>query len=125
MSSAISNGILFTLIKKAPSIKAVQMSIVNGEEEYKDLTLNELWFDKYMSTARFIGLRLVSFFDNDSYCVLEINGRNIDGKRYVIGDALPDLTYENGYYGTYTLSAYDRTGNKRDYVVNIAARRRK
>ena len=108
------------LDKVTPSIKAVQMSIANGEEVYKDLILDELWYEKYMATARFIGLRLVSLLDNDSYCVLEINGRNIDGKRYVIGDTLPDLTYENGYYGQYTLSAYDRTGNKRDYVVNIA-----
>ena len=51
--------------------------------------------------------------------MVAINGRNLDA-RYVWGDELPVLNYSNGYYGAYTVSVYDRSGNALEFVIYIA-----
>ncbi len=90
----------------------------NGKTEVVAFT--RAYVDTNTGAMRYINFNIASVADNiDAFSMVAINGRNLDA-RYVWGDELPVLNYSNGYYGAYTVSVYDRSGNALEFVIYIA-----
>lgn len=102
------------------------MPTLHGEVTKGDGTVEKVIFDteyieKYKDVMLYAGLRLEEMFDNiDEFVMIKIDGRGLSNALYLNGDELPNLRYENGYYGNYTITLYDRTFNTLSFVVKIA-----
>ena len=96
----------------------VDVAYGNGSKEL--INFNQSYVEENTETMRFISFDVNSFRDNIDNCVmLSMEGRNLSDK-YIAGDELPVLSYENGYYGAYAITVYDRSHNYISFVVYIA-----
>ncbi len=96
-----------------------QVTFGNGNDEL--INFNETFITENTETMRYLTFDIKSLSDNiDDYVMLIIDGRGLSAVQYIWGDELPVLTYENGYYGTYTVTVYDRSLNLLEFVIYIA-----
>lgn len=90
----------------------------NGVRE--TIEFNQNFIDSNAGAMRYVEFAVNSLSDNiDSFVMVSIEGRSIS-EAFVWGDELPVLSYENGYYGAYTITVYDRSNNSLSFVVYIA-----
>ena len=95
-------------------------SVTYGNHNKELIDFNQTYIDENTETMRYIEFDISSLTDNiDDYVMVSIEGRNA-GVQYVWGDEIPVLNYENGYYGAYTITAYDRSRNALEFTVYIA-----
>lgn len=103
-----------------------QLPTLTAQAYYGDGSSDEVEFEQgYVSENEgvmlYTGLDLNVIADNlDEYVMLLISGRGMDNAQFVNTDELPYLTYENGYWGIYTLTVYDRSLNALTFEVKIA-----
>lgn len=103
-----------------------QLPELVAQAQFGDGSENEIKFDQGYTTENegvmlYIGLELREIIDNlDEYVMLMISGRGFDQTQFINTDMLPFLTYENGYWGIYTLTVYDRSLNALTFVIKIA-----
>lgn len=101
---------------EAPSLVA---TVTTGTTQ-KQITFNTDYITQWGSTNCFISFNINSFIDTaDPYTCVYISGRNIDGI-FLTADEIPTLTYSDGYYGTYTITIYDRSKNSLVFDIYIA-----
>lgn len=90
----------------------------NGIKEI--INFNQTFIDENNGAMRYVAFNFKSLTDNiDEFVMLTLSGRNLD-EQYIWGDELPVLSFENGYYGAYTVTVYDRSHNVISFVVYIA-----
>ena len=93
----------------------------SGDGTENSFTVDAAFIAGYKDAMLFTGLKFESLIDNmDEFAMLMIDGRNLSEATYIDGDELPYLKYENGYYGKYTITIYDRSFNALSFVVTIA-----
>ncbi|MBD5584504.1 MAG: leucine-rich repeat domain-containing protein [Clostridia bacterium] len=103
----------------------LQQPDVLAEVEYGScskeiINFNQTYIDENDGAMRYVAFNFQSITDNiDEFVMLTLSGRNLD-EQYLWGDELPVLNFENGYYGAYTVTAYDRSHNVISFVVYIA-----
>lgn len=103
---------------ESPDITA-DVTYGNGDTEKVQFT--EDYILENTETMRYLTFDIQSLTDNiDDYVMLNIDGRGLDSVTYISGDVLPILTYENGYYGIYAVSVYDRSLNLLEFTIYIA-----
>lgn len=86
-----------------------------------EVQFTKAFTEQYAGTLRYVSLDLEGLSDSiDGYVMLHIEGRGFDGAYYVQGDELPHLSYEDGYYGEYAVTVYDRSLNKLQFSLRIA-----
>lgn len=108
---------LIFIDKQQPEISA-EVSFGNRENEI--ITYNQAYIEANAATMRYLSFDIKSVADNFDECLmLAIEGRGLNGV-YVLGDELPVLSFENGYHGAYTVTAYDRSRNAVVFDVYIA-----
>lgn len=84
------------------------------------VVFNQSYIEENDGAMRYVTLDINRLTDNmDEFIMLSISGRSLD-TQYLWGDELPTLSFENGYYGAYTITAYDRSHNLISFVVYIA-----
>lgn len=94
--------------------------VVTGNGESTEIDFNRNFIDNNANAMRYLSFAVQSVMDNsDLFVMLEIDGKGISS-RYVWGEELPILCYENGYSGKYSISAYDRSGNAIGFDIYIA-----
>ncbi|MCM1395746.1 MAG: hypothetical protein NC132_06560 [Corallococcus sp.] len=87
------------------------------------VTFTSDYIQQYEGLFSYSIFDFTSFVDNaDKYAAIKVNGRGLDNVSYLLDDNwnLPVLTYDNGYYGRYTISVYDRSGNVAVISLSIA-----
>lgn len=100
--------------------------VISAEAQAGDGSVTAINFDAAYTAANkdvmlYTGLKLGRITDNmDEFAMLMIDGRGISEAVYLDGDDLPHLCYENGYYGKYTITIYDRSYNALQFSVTIA-----
>jgi hypothetical protein len=103
-----------------------QLPTLTAQAYYGDGSQGEVEFEQgYVSENEgvmlYIGLDLNVLADNlDEYVMLLIDGRKMDNAYFLDTDELPYLTYENGYWGIYTITVYDRSLNALTFQIKIA-----
>lgn len=103
---------------ESPDITA---DVTYGNGDTEEVQFTEDYISENTETMRYLTFDIQSLTDNiDDYVMLNIDGRGLDSVTYVSGDVLPVLTYENGYYGVYTVSVYDRSLNLLEFTIYIA-----
>lgn len=101
-----------------PSVTAVAE---NGNGSENSFVIDAAFIAGYKDAMLFTGLKFDKLMDNiDEYIMIMIDGRGLSEMVYVDGDELPHLKYENGYYGKYSITLYDRSLNAMSFVVTIA-----
>lgn len=99
---------------------------ISAEAQIGDDSVTTINFDAAYVAANkdvmlYTGLKLDRITDNmDEFAMLMIDGRGLSEAVYLDGDELPHLCYENGYYGKYTITIYDRSYNALSFNVTIA-----
>lgn len=94
--------------------------VAYGNGEHETIEFNQNFIDNNAGAMRYVEFAVHSLSDNmDSFVMISLEGRNIS-EAFVWGDELPVLSYENGYYGAYTITVYDRSHNSLSFVVYIA-----
>ena len=95
-------------------------NVTYGNREKELVNFSQSFIDANAEAMRYIEFDISSLGDNiDDFVMIFIEGRNAN-TRYVWGDAVPVLNYENGYYGAYKITAYDRSRNVLEFIVYIA-----
>lgn len=95
-------------------------NVTYGNGKIEEIAFTRAYIDANTGAMRYISFDVASISDNiDTFSMVAISGRNLDAQ-YVWGDELPVLNYSNGYYGTYTVTVYDRSGNASEFVIYIA-----
>jgi len=108
---------LIFLDLQQPDVSA-EVKYGNGNAE--TVSFNQTYIEENAGAMRYVSMDINSLADNiDEFIMVAISGRNLD-QQYLWGDELPVLSYENGYYGAYTITAYDRSHNAISFVVYIA-----
>lgn len=91
----------------------------NGMEEL--IGFNQEYVTTNEGVMLYISMDMQSFADNlDEYVMIILEGRALDRVLYLSSDELPVLCYENGFWGSYTITVYDRSMNALSFVVKIA-----
>ncbi len=94
-------------------------SVTYGNSSRELINFNQDFIDGNTQAMRYIEFDINSLADNiDDFVMISIEGRNA-GVQYVWGDEIPVLKYENGYYGAYTITAYDRSRNALEFTIYI------
>lgn len=94
--------------------------VTQGDGTSSEIDFDLAFVKNNADIMRYLSVAFVDLFDSlDDYVMLNINGRGIDGT-YLAGDEIPVLCYENGYYGSYTLTVYDRSLNVMQFTIQIA-----
>lgn len=100
-----------------PDIEA-QITYGNGNTE--NVVFNQTYIEENDGAMRYVAFDINAITDNmDEFTMLSITGRSLDAQ-YLWGDELPTLSFENGYYGAYTITVYDRSRNSISFVIYIA-----
>lgn len=108
---------LIYIDKQQPEMSA-EVSFGNRESEI--ITYNQAYIEANAAAMRYLSFDIKSVADNfDEHIMLTIEGRSLNGV-YVFGDELPVLSFENGYYGAYTITVYDRSHNAVVFEIYIA-----
>ena len=95
-------------------------NVTYGNQSKELINFNQAFIDANAETMRYTEFDISSLSDNiDEFVMLFIEGRNAN-IRYVWGDEIPVLNYENGYYGAYKIIAYDRSCNVLEFTIYIA-----
>lgn len=103
-----------------------QLPTLTAQAYYGDgssgaVTFEQGYTEENEGVMLYTGLDLNALADNlDEYVMLLISGRGMDNAYYLNSDELPYLTYENGYWGIYTLTVYDRSLNALTFEIKIA-----
>lgn len=106
------------LDKAAPTLSAV---VTNGVGEKQTITYTNDYVSQHENVMLYVSLEIQSFIDNiDEFSLICISGRRLEDKVFVAGDELPVLSFENGYYGRYTINVYDRSLNYISFNIRIA-----
>lgn len=102
------------------ALPSVECEITDGSGSSETIIIDEAYIEEHKSVMRYVSLDLKGVVDNDKFIFLTIEGRGLDNT-YIYGEEeLPCLIYENGYYGNYTITAYDRSLNIFSFTVRIA-----
>lgn len=108
---------LIFLDLQEPDIEA-QITYGNGNKE--NIVFNQTYIEENDGAMRYVAFDINAITDNiDEFTMLSISGRSLDAQ-YLWGDELPILSFENGYYGAYTITVYDRSRNAISFTVYIA-----
>lgn len=92
-----------------------------GDYTEQAVEFTKAYVEQNAGVMRYVSLGFIDFIDTiDEYVMLNINGRGLPDVAYVKGDELPVLCYENGFYGIYTITVYDRSLNALSFNVQIA-----
>ena len=92
-----------------------------GNGESNVIEFSQAYADEYENVMLYLGLGIEKILDNiDEYIMLTLDGRGLNKVSYVQGDEIPYLSYENGYYGKYVITVYDRSLNILTFTVTIA-----
>lgn len=103
------------------AVPTVTAEVEKGDGTTETIEFTEDYTATYAGLMAYIGFNVTGFLDNiDEYVMLNIDGRNIDSVTYVAGDEIPYLSYDNGYYGKYTITVYDRSLNALTFTITIA-----
>lgn len=106
------------LDKETPTLSAV---VTNGVGEKQTVEFNNEYVSQNENVMLYVSLEMQSLIDNiDEFSMICITGRKFEDKVFVVGDELPTLALENGYYGRYTINVYDRSLNYISFNVRIA-----
>ena len=99
----------------------IAADVTLGNGDYGELEFTRAFAEQHYGTMRYLSLSFTAMQDSvDGFVMLNINGRGLDNVKYVSGDELPVLNYENGYYGDYSITVYDRSLNTLQFNVRIA-----
>lgn len=91
----------------------------NGTEEV--IGFNQEYVTTNEGVMLYISMDMQSFADNlDEFVMIILEGRALDRVLYLSSDELPVLCYENGFWGSYTITVYDRSMNALSFVIKIA-----
>lgn len=91
----------------------------NGSEEL--IGFNQEYVTTNEGVMLYISMDMQSFADNlDEYVMIILEGRALDRVLYLSSDELPTLCYENGFWGSYKITIYDRSMNALNFTVKIA-----
>lgn len=102
------------------ALPSVQCETTNGIGNTETVIIDEAYVEEHKNVMRYVRLDLKGVIDSDRFVFLTIEGRGLD-KTFIYGEEeLPCLTYENGYYGNYTITIYDRSLNVFSFTVRIA-----
>ena len=108
---------LIFIDKQQPELNA---EVSFGDREREIITFNQGYIEANAATMRYLSFDIKSVADTFDDCLmLSIEGRSLNGV-YVLGDKLPVLSLDNGYQGSYTITAYDRSHNAVVFEVYIA-----
>ncbi len=99
----------------------IHAEVTFGSGVTEIINFDETYISENTEAMRYLSFDIKTLSDNiDDYVMLTIDGRGLSSVQYVCGDELPVLTYENGFYGTYTINVYDRSLNVLEFVVYVA-----
>ena len=91
----------------------------NGTEEL--IGFNQEYVTTNEGVMLYSSMDMQGFADNlDEYVMIILEGRSLDRVLYLSSDELPVLCFENGFWGSYTITVYDRSMNALSFVVKIA-----
>ena len=95
--------------------------VTRGDNTKEEIVITQAYVTENLNVMRYLGFRPQSFLDNidTDFVVCRIEGRNIE-KSFIKGDALPNLTFNNGYKGKYLITLYDRSYNILKFEIIIA-----
>ena len=95
--------------------------VTQGDGTFSELCFDRAYVEQYSDILRYISFTVVDLFDSlDDFVLLNISGRGIDSLTYLIGDDIPELCFDNGYYGVYSITIYDRSLNVVQFNIQIA-----
>lgn len=98
----------------------VTADILLGNGTTQTITYDLDYVESHRNVMLYISFDMNSFYDAiDDFIFIRIEGRNLSA-RFVVGDELPILSYENGYWGNYTIEVYDRSLNSLQFNIRIA-----
>ena len=92
----------------------LEAPVLNAVADGNDIAFTQDYIKQYDGLFSYSNFNFSSFTDNaDKYAAIKISGRGLDNVSYLLDEDwnLPVLTYENGYFGRYSISIYDRSGN--------------
>lgn len=113
-----SQSYLVYLDMAAPQLSA-QVTYGDGRTDRIDFTAE--FVERNAGVMLYTKLDLDALLDNiDDNVMVALSGRGFNDKVFVKGDDLPILTYDEGYYGQYAITVYDRSGNNIAFNVRIA-----
>lgn len=96
-------------------------TVGTGDGSQHTIEFTKAYVEQNAGVMRYVSIEFNDFIDTlDEYVMLNINGRGINDVSYVKGDELPCLSYENGYYGVYAITVYDRSLNVLSFNIQIA-----
>lgn len=102
------------------AMPSVECETMNGNGNLQTIVIDEAYVEEHKNVMRYVKFDLKSVVDSDRFVFLSIEGRGL-GNTYIYGEEeLPCLTYENGYYGNYTITVYDRSLNIFSFTVRVA-----
>ena len=109
---------LVCLDTELPTVTA-KVQYGNGTEEL--IGFNQEYVTTNEGVMLYSSMDMQGFADNLDECVMIIlEGRSLDRVLYLSSDELPVLCFENGFWGSYTITVYDRSMNALSFVVKIA-----
>lgn len=92
-----------------------------GDGRSEEVSFNQGYVTENEGVMLYTGLNLNGIADNlDEYVVITIDGRGYEAERFVNTDELPYLCYENGNWGIYDITVYDRSFNVLTFRIKIA-----
>ena len=109
---------LVCLDTELPTVTA-KVQYGNGTEEL--IGFNQEYVTTNEGVMLYSSMDMQGFADNlDEYVMIILEGRSLDRVLYLSSDELPVLCFENGFWGSYTITVYDRSMNALSFVVKIA-----
>lgn len=109
---------LVCLDTELPTVTA-KVQYGNGTEEL--IGFNQEYVTTNEGVMLYSSMDMQGFADNlDEYVMIILEGRSLDRVLYLSSDELPVLCFENGFWGSYTITIYDRSMNALSFVVKIA-----
>ena len=98
----------------------VSAEILLGNGTTQTITYDIDYVQSHQDVMLYLSFDMQSFYDAiDEFIFVYIEGRKLS-QRYIVGDELPVLCYENGYWGNYTVTIYDRSLNILQFTIRIA-----
>lgn len=99
----------------------IHAEVVFGSGDSEVINFDKTYISENTETMRYISFDIKALSDNiDDYVMLTIDGRGLSSAQYVCGDKLPVLSFENGFYGAYSVTVYDRSLNVLEFIIYIA-----
>jgi len=101
-------------------VPTLMAEVETGNGDKHSMSFDPHYVEQHSGVMLYTSFSISNFIDMDECAFVVINGRKSQDVGYVIGDDIPSLCFENGYWGTYTISVYDRSRNILTFNIKIA-----